>query len=117
MFINSVVCEGIMKGVVLCESWEEEGDGRLALDRIDGWEGLPSSSEESDKSILTRRPGSILTRDSKGASVHSVEELRGVRRTVEAFMDSGKLKTRYLPGLSFQTRALLSNVTAWTYKE
>jgi hypothetical protein len=114
MFMSLVVCEVIRKGVVLRESREEEGDGRLALD---GCEGLSSSSEESDKSMLTRRHGSILTRDSKGASVHSMEELRGVSRTVVAFMDSDKPKTRYLPGLSFQTRALLSNVTGWTCKE
>jgi hypothetical protein len=79
MFMSLVVCEGIRKGVVLRESREEEGDGRLALD---GWVGLPSSTEESDKLMLTRRPGSILTRDNKGASVHSVEELRGMSNRV-----------------------------------
>lgn len=118
IFLGFMICgECKEDGVDLNEIWEDgEGSFEEAGEAL--IEDFFSSSDESEISILTRVSGSTLTRAVIGTTVESVDELRGVRRTVDAFMtDSVNPYRRYFPGKSFHILTLLSKETGCTTTE
>ena len=120
MLLGLWICvDGTKDGVDLRLLSElEEGEGSFNEGRGDWTDNFLSSSDESDMSIRTSRPGSILIVGNSGTTVDIVEELQGIRSTVEAFMiDSVKPYRRYLPGRSLHIVALLSKVTGSTMTE
>jgi hypothetical protein len=96
-----------------------EGEGEGVTKETEGKEGGESweasfcndtsSFEESDKSMTSSKPGSVLTLITGGVLKSAVDDRRGVRIFVDSpSWESGQPETLYFPAASSQTTMPLS---------